>query len=425
MNNNILKKDKLLIGLTAVFVLLTFMQGLITQYSNIKEIDLMDDLILLLLLIAAIVFALINNLQISRKYLFIFVFPFIFIIYLLISGIINHIPLIIIAVSFRDYFQYILFFFFLIVFFSTYMFEYIHKFIFIIAVLQSIFAIGQIISTKISNIFYPDLISGTLGRSGAHILSSVLIFFVGYYLSKIIIDKRIKIFEILFLLALIILLIIISFRTLLLFSPIIIFLFIVITRVYRKKYFLIIAAAIILFIILFWFIIKYTDINIFNIRSLIKQQVSPDYGGRIFQFTYVFGNVLDNPIKILFGDGPGMFFSKSCRFFNYERWIWVKDNVVKGYIQYVISLAEIGLLGLIGILVFYISVISRFRKDLMQKIPNKAKIIISATIFFIISYLFSGAGGNIFEWQETNMLLWFYIAYCYKLSTNSTSFDSK
>ncbi len=423
LNSFFLKKDKLFIGLTAGFVFLTFIQGLITQYTRINEIDLLDDLILLILFITAVVYAFINNLYINKKYLFIFIFPFVFLIYLLISGVINHIPLIIVAVSFRDYFQYILFFLFLIVFFNKYMFELIHKFILLISVLLILFAVGQIIATKISNTFYPDLISGTFGRSGAHILSSVLIFFIGYYLSKILINRKIKIMEILHFLSLIVLLIIISFRTLLLLSPVIIFLFIFITRVYKKKYFYIITAAFTLIVIVFWFIIKYTDINIFNIRGLIEQQTSPDFGGRIFQFKYLFSNILDNPIKMFFGDGPGTFFSKTCRFFNYERWIWVKENIVKGYIQYVISLAEIGLIGIISIIVFYISIIRQFRKDLIQRIPNKEKIIISATIFFIISYLFSGVGGNVFEWQETNMILWFYIAYCCKLGNKERLLD--
>ncbi len=421
MNFIITKKNKIITTLTIIFIFLTFTQGFIKQVTNIEEIDLLDDLFLLVLFIFAIVFAVINNLSIERKYIFIFIFPFIFLIYLLISGVINNIPLIIIAVSFRDYFQYILLFLFLVVFFNQYMFKNVHNFILLFGALQVLFAAGQIIKTKISNIFYPDLISGTMGRSGAHILSSVLIFFAGYYLSKIIFEKKLNIKEILYLLAVIVLLIIISFRTLLLFLPVIIFLYLAIIRMDSKKKFLIIAAAVILLAVITGFIINYTGIYNINIKELIKEQTSANLGGRIFQFKYVINNILTNPVKLIFGDGPATFFSKSCRFVNYERWIWIKNNIVRGYSQYIISLAEIGLAGIIGILAFYILIIRRLRNDLTYNISNSSKVIISATIFYVISYLFSGVGGNVFEWQETNMLLWFYIAYCFIIGNNAAA----
>jgi len=416
MNFTMKKKNKIIISLAVLFIFLTFVQGFVKQVINIEEIDLVDDIILMILFIFALIFALINNLSVKRDYIFIFLFPFIFLIYLLISGVINNIPLIIALVSFRDYFQYILFFLFLVVFFNKYIFERVHNFILLLGVFQILFAVGQIISTRISNTFYPDLIGGTIGRSGAHILSSFLIFFVGYYLSKIIYEKKINIKGILYLLAVIVMLIVISFRTLLILSPVIIFLYLIIIRMYRKKMFLIVVASVILLAVIAGLVINYTGIYAINIKGLIEEQMSSELGGRILQFKYVLNDLLDTPIKLIFGDGPGTFFSKTCRFFDYKRWSWVKDNIVRGYIQYVISLAEIGFAGIFGVLAFYILVIRRLRNELAGNIPSSSKVIMSATIFYIISYLFSGAGGNIFEWQETNTILWFYIAYCCSLA---------
>jgi O-antigen ligase len=416
MNFTMSRKNKIIISLAALFIFLTFVQGFAKQVINIEEIDLADDVFLLILFVLAVIFASLNKLSVSREYLFIFAFPFIFLVYLLITGVINNVPLIIALVSFRDYFQYILFFLFLVVFFNKYMFERVHNFILLLGILQILFAVGQIISTKISNTFYPDLIGGTIGRSGAHILSSVLIFFVGYYLSKIIFESKIDFKGILYLLAVVVLLIVISFRTLLILSPVIIFLHLIIIRMYRKKMFLIVAASVILLVIIAGLVINYTGIYAINIKGLIEEQMSSELGGRILQFKYILNDLLDTPLKLIFGDGPGTFFSKTCRFFDYERWSWVKDNIVRGYIQYVISLAEIGFAGILGIVAFYILIIRRLRNELAGNIPSSSKVIMSATIFYIISYLFSGAGGNIFEWQETNTILWFYIAYCCSLA---------
>jgi len=100
---------------------------------------------LLIFFLFSIIFAFKNDLSIKKNHLFIFISPFIFLTYLLITGVINNIPLIITAVSFRDYFQYILFFFFLIVFFSEYMFEIIHKFILFFGVVFLISSVYQIV----------------------------------------------------------------------------------------------------------------------------------------------------------------------------------------------------------------------------------------------------------------------------------------
>ena len=113
MNFILSRKNKIIISLAILFIFLTFVQGFVKQVINIKEIDLVDDLFLLVLFILAIIFASVNRLTINRGYLFIFIFPFIFLIFLLISAVINNVPLIIALVSFRDYFQYILFFLFL------------------------------------------------------------------------------------------------------------------------------------------------------------------------------------------------------------------------------------------------------------------------------------------------------------------------
>lgn len=416
MNFILSRKNKIIISLAILFIFLTFVQGFVKQVINIKEIDLVDDLFLLVLFILAIIFASVNRLTINRGYLFIFIFPFIFLIFLLISAVINNVPLIIALVSFRDYFQYILFFLFLVVFFNKYMFERVHIFILLLGALQILFAAGQIISTKISNTFYPDLIGGTIGRSGAHILSSFLIFFVGYYLSRIIFEGKIDVKGALYLLAVIVILILISFRTLLILSPVIIFLHFIIIRMYKKRIFLIVAVSVILLVVVAGLVINYTGIYVINIKSLIEEQMSSELGGRILQFKYVLNELLGTPVKLVFGDGPGTFFSKTCRFFDYQRWSWVKDNIVKGYIQYVISIAEIGFAGILAVTAFYILVIKKLRNKLVANIPNSYKVIISATIFYIISYLFSGVGGNIFEWQETNTILWFYIAYCCSLA---------
>ena len=416
MNFILSRKNKIIISLAILFIFLTFVQGFVKQVINIKEIDLVDDLFLLVLFILAIIFASVNRLTINRGYLFIFIFPFIFLIFLLISAVINNVPLIIALVSFRDYFQYILFFLFLVVFFNKYMFERVHIFILLLGALQILFAAGQIISTKISNTFYPDLIGGTIGRSGAHILSSFLIFFVGYYLSRIIFEGKIDVKGALYLLAVIVILILISFRTLLILSPVIIFLHFIIIRMYKKRIFLIVAVSVILLVVVAGLVINYTGIYVINIKSLIEEQMSSELGGRILQFKYVLNELLGTPVKLVFGDGPGTFFSKTCRFFDYQRWSWVKDNIVRGYIQYVISIAEIGFAGILAVTAFYILVIKKLRNKLVANIPNSYKVIISATIFYIISYLFSGVGGNIFEWQETNTILWFYIAYCCSLA---------
>ncbi len=424
MNFTLSRKNKIIISLTMLFIFLTFIQGFVKQVISIEVIDLVDDFLLLVLFILALIFASINKLMVRREYLFIFIFPFVFLTYLLITGVINNVPLIIALVSFRDYFQYILFFLFLVVFFNKYMFERVHILILLLGVLQILVAAVQIISTKISNTFYPDLIGGTMGRNGAHILSSVLIFFVGYYLSKIIFERKIDIKGILYLLAVIVMLVIISFRTLLILSPVIILLHLIVIRMYRNKMFLIVAVSVILLVVIAGLVINYTGIYAINIKSLIEEQMSSQLGGRILQFKYVLNDLLDTPIKLIFGDGPGTFFSKTCRFFDYQRWSWVKDNIVKGYIQYVISLAEIGFAGILGIVAFYILVIRKLRNGLVDGIPKNFKVIISATIFYIISYLFSGVGGNVFEWQVTNMILWFYIAYCCSLAKGTANISA-
>jgi hypothetical protein len=111
------RKNKIIISLAILFIFLTFVQGFVKQVVNIEEIDLADDIFLMILFVLAVIFASINKLSVSRQYLFILIFPFIFLTYLLISGVINNVPLIVALVSFRDYFQYILFFLFLVVFF--------------------------------------------------------------------------------------------------------------------------------------------------------------------------------------------------------------------------------------------------------------------------------------------------------------------
>jgi len=420
MSFKLVKKDKIIIAITMVFVLLTFIQGFVKQIINTEKVDLIDDLILLIFFLLSIIFAFKNNLSINNEYLFIFIFPFIFLTYLLITGVINNIPLIIIAVSFRDYFQYILFFFFLIVFFNEDMFGIIHNFILLFGILLLISSAYQIARAVFQNNLHSDFITGTMGQSGAHLLSAVLVFYVGFYLSKINFIGRINKKEILYLLLIIILLIVAAFRTLLLFFPIILIIYVLINKIYRKKFFLIATAVVLISVSIILFIIDKIGIYHFNIRYMFEEQLTADSGGRIFQFKYLLNNLLDNPLKQLFGTGPGSFFSKSTRYFNYERWIWVKNNLkMKGYIQYVITLAEIGFIGIISIVIFYILIIKRLKNNLNDYIPNNFKVIISATIFYIITYLFLGIGGNVFEWQEANMILWFYIAYSYKLSTNS------
>lgn len=423
MNFKLVKKEKIIIIITAVFIFLTFIQGFLKQIINIEKVDLIDDLILLIFFLPSIIFAFKDNLSIKKEYLFIFIFPFIFLVYLLITGVINNIPLIITAVSFRDYFQYILFFFFLIVFFNEYMFELIHKFILFFGILLLISSIYQIARALFQNNFHSDFISGTMGQSGAHLLSIVLVFYVGFYLSKITFLSRIGKIEILYLLLIIALLIVAAFRTLFLFFPLILIIYIWITKIYRRKNFLIATAIVLVSIFLILFIIDRTGIYHVNVRYIFDEQLTPESGGRIYQFKYVLNNLLDNPIKQLFGTGPGSFFSKSTRYFNYERWIWVKDNLkMKGYIQYVITLAEIGFIGLISIFVFYVLMLKRLINNLNDNISNSYKVIIAATIFYIITYLFLGIGGNVFEWQEANMILWFYIAYSYKISTKNVFF---
>jgi O-antigen ligase len=416
MNFKLVKKDRLIVAVTAVFVLLTFIQGFVSQIVRIGQIDLIDDLILSVFFIFSIIFAFRNKLPIKKNYLFIFIYPFIFLVYLFITGIINKIPLIIIAVSFRDYFQYILFFFFLIVFFTEYMFEIINRFILFFGILLLVSSVYQIARAIFQNNFHSDFITGTMGQSGAHLLSAVLVFYVGFYLSKINFEGEINKKEILYLLLIIILLIIAAFRALLLFLPIILIIYVLINKIYRKKLFLIITSAAIVSVFIILFIIDKTRIYHFNIRYMFEEQLSSDSGGRIFQFKYIFNSWLDNPVKLLFGTGPGSFFSKSTRYFNYERWSWVKNNLkMEGYIQYVITLAEIGFIGLISIIVFYILLLKRLINNLNGNISSIYKVIIAATIFYIITYLFLGIGGNVFEWQEANMILWFYIAYSYKV----------
>lgn len=420
MNYKLSKKNKIIIALTAVFVLLTFIQGLLQQVTKIGKIDLIDDAMLLVFFISSIVFAFKDSLSIKKEYLFIFIFPFIFFTYLLITGVINKIQPIIIAVSFRDYFQYILFFFFLIVFFSEYMFEIIHKFILFFGILFLISSAYQIVLDLFQSKFNADLITGTMGQSGAHLLSAVLVFYVGFYLSKIAFSGRIGKIEILYLLLIIALLIIASFRTLFLFFPLILIIYVLIAKIYRRKNFLIVTAVILVSVFIILFIIDRMGIYHVSIRYIFDEQLTSDSGGRIYQFRYVLNNLLNSPIKQLFGTGPGSFFSKSTRYFNYDRWVWVKNNLkMKGYIQYVITLAEIGFIGIAGIVAFYILIIRRLKNDLNNCISNNSKVIISATIFYIIVYLFLGIGGNIFEWQEASMILWFYIAYSYKVSGNS------
>jgi O-antigen ligase len=231
--------------------------------------------------------------------------------------------------------------------------------------------------------------------------------------------------EILYLILIIILLIVAAFRTLLLFLPIILLIYVLINKIYRKRIFLIITAAALVSVFIILFIIDKAGIYHFNIRYMFQEQLNTNSGGRIFQLKYILNNLLDNPVKKLFGTGPGSFFSKSTRYFNYERWIWVKNNLkMEGYIQYVITLAEIGFIGLISIVVFYILMLKRLINNLNDNISNSYKVIIAATIFYIITYLFAGIGGNVFEWQEANMILWFYIAYSYKISAkNEFSID--
>ena len=425
MNFKLVKKDKVIVAFTMIFVLLTFGQGLIKQIINIENVDLIDDLMLLIFFLFSIIFAFKNNLPIKKKYLFIFIFPFIFFVYLLITGVVNNIPLIIIAISFRDYFQYILFFFFLIVFFNEDMFGIIHNFILFFGILLLISSAYQIVRVIFQNNFHSDFITGTMGQSGAHLLSAVLVFYVGFYLSKANFIGRINKKEILYLLLIIILLIVAAFRTLLLFFPIILLIYVLINKIYRKRIFLIITAAALVSVFIILFIIDKAGIYHFNIRYMFQEQLNTNSGGRIFQLKYILNNLLDNPVKKLFGTGPGSFFSKSTRYFNYERWIWVKNNLkMEGYIQYVITLAEIGFIGLISIVVFYILMLKRLINNLNDNISNSYKVIIAATIFYIIAYLFAGIGGNVFEWQEANMILWFYIAYSYKISAkNEFSID--
>ena len=426
MNYRLSKKDKIIITITIVFVLLTFVQGFLKQIINIEEIDLIDDLILLIFFLLSIIFAFKDNLSIKKKYLFIFVFPFVFLVYLLITGVINNIPLIISAVSFRDYFQYILFFFFLIVFFNEHMFEFIHKFILLFGILLLVSSVYQIIRAIFLKDFEPDYITGTLGKGSSHILSTVLVFFVVFYFSKITFLRKISKKEISYLLLIIALLIVAAFRTLLLFFPVILIIYILITKIYRRKIFIIITAIILISFSIILFIVDKTGFYHFNIKYMFEEQLTPDSGGRIFQFKYILNNLLDNPVKQLFGTGPGTFFSKSTRYFNYERWIWVKNNLrMGGYIQYVITLAEIGFIGLVSTIAFFILIIRSFKNNLKKLISNNSKIILTATIFYIIIYLFLGIGGNIFEWQEVNMLLWFYIAYSYKISTKNVFFGDR
>jgi O-antigen ligase len=426
MSINLVKKDKIIIAVTALFVLLTFVQGFISQIVSIGQIDLIDDIILLVFFIFSVVFAIKNKLPVKKKYLFIFIFPVIFLVYLLITGIINNISLIITLVSFRDYFQYFLFFFFLIVFFNEEMFAVIHNFILLFGILLLLSSAYQIVRVVLQNNFHSDFITGTMGQSGAHLLSAVLVFYIGFYLSKINFIGRINKKEILYLLLIIILLVVAAFRTLLLFFPIILIIYVLINKIYRKKLFLIITAAVLAAVFVLLVIIDKTGIYHFNIQYMFKEQLNPDSGGRIYQFKYVFNNLLDNPVKQLFGTGPGSFFSKSARYFNYERWIWVKDNLkMEGYIQYVITLAEIGFIGLAGIFVFYILMLKRLINSINDLVPNNFKVIISATIFYVITYLFIGIGGNVFEWQEANMILWFYIAYSYKVSSGNEFFKVK
>jgi len=419
MNLNLVRRDKVIIAVTALFVLLTFIQGFFKQIINVEQFDLVDDVMLLIFFLFAVVFAFKNKLRIKKKYLFVFIAPVIFLIYLLITGIINNISLIITLVSFRDYFQYFLFFFFLIVFFNEDMFAVIHNFILLFGILLLLSSTYQIVRVVLQNNFHSDFITGTMGQSGAHLLSAVLVFYIGFYLSKINFMGKISKKEIIYLVLIIILLIVAAFRTLLLFSPVILIIYVIINKIYRKKLFLIITAAGLAAVVILLFVIDKTGIYHFNIQYMFREQLTPDSGGRIYQFKYVFNNWLNDPVKQLFGTGPGSFFSKSARYFNYERWIWVKDNLkMEGYIQYVITLAEIGFIGLVSIFVFYILMLKRLINSLNDNVANNFKVIISATIFFVITYLFIGIGGNVFEWQEANMILWFYIAYSYKLTVS-------
>jgi O-antigen ligase len=426
MNFNLVKKDKIIVAVTALFVLLTFIQGFAKQIINIEQFDLADDVMLLIFFLFAVVLAIKNKFLVKKKYLFVFIFPVIFLIYLLITGIVNNISLMVTVVSFRDYFQYFLFFFFLIVFFNEQMFAIIHKIILFFGILLLISSAYQIVRVVIQNNFHSDFITGTMGQSGAHLMSAVLVFYIGFYLSKINFMGKINKTEIIYLLLIIILLVIAAFRTLLLFFPVILIIYVIINKIYKKKLFLIIAASSLAAVLILLFVIDKTGIYHFNIQYMFKEQLTPDSGGRIYQFKYVFNNLLDNPIKKLFGTGPGSFFSKSARYFNYERWIWVKDNLkMEGYIQYVITLAEIGFIGLISIFVFYILMLKRLINSLNDCIPNSFKVIISATIFYLITYLFIGIGGNVFEWQEASMILWFYIAYSYNVNGGSDFFKIK
>jgi hypothetical protein len=415
MRSKLLKQEKAWVIIIIAFILLSLSQGLLKSIADFEEIDLVDDFFLLVLFVLSVIFAFNKKITIKKKDLFIFVFPAAFFVYLFITGFINRTSILVTAVSFRDYFQYFLFFIFLVVFFNEEMFQKVHFAILLIGVIEVLVATGQIILTNVKGTFHPDLIGGTMGESGSHILSSVLIFFVGYYLSKLIVNRKIRVIEAIYFVSVIIVLVFISFRTLLILSPLIILLYLIIIGMYKKRIFIIIVASAIVFMVIVGLVIHFTGFYVINIKDVLAEQASPEVGSRFFQIKYIFSNILDSPLKILFGDGPGTFFSKTCRFFNYDRWVWVANNVVKGYMQYSITVTEIGFIGLLGMISYYVLIIRNLRKKIFPAVSSGGRIIVYSTIFYVICYIFAGIGGNIFEWQEANLLLWFYIAYSYQV----------
>jgi len=406
-----------------ILVLWTYFQHSISlRFNNFfKNLDLVDEVILLgLLIYVSLVICERKKIKSDNLYIFFSIF-FLFILF---STFYNNSNILKTLLSFRDIFQYALLYF--IIFNLDIKLEFLKKLfsiIYFIAVLQFVFVSVQLFLwyNKYNNILITDSAVGSFGQYGsyklAYFISIIIIVSLGKYLySK---DKK----HIFFILLFLIILILANARAAFFILPVSIFLgfFDVIKN--QKKSLIIILSILVIFVI-FLFFYNYIITNssaTTNLKVLINQQrgLEPTTARRIGFMEYSF-NMLNNFTENKYiGSGPGTYISKTGLIFKdtelYQRYRsdFPEYNWFPGGTQVSPTIVEYGYIGFPMIIFIYLYLIYK-NNSLYKRIKrisrNRAYMYNRCTFnSIIIFYLVSMFGTVIFEIQTVSLFVWFFI----------------
>ena len=403
-------------------VILTFLQGLLKDtlgFSHIGpiETELIDEII-----IASTTFLLMLTFSILRKGMlprFPYLGHFCLVVaHFIISALINGRSIIISVISLRDTFQYLLFFWILFFFFSFKEYKKTFNLIIGLLLIQVPFILYQYIVMTGT----VDRFGGTMGQSGSHILSLSMGIGAIYFVAKWIYSGKIR-YIFMIMLAVIIILFA-SYRTMMLMLPFLSILFFYkLFQLGRRRSILIAITFSLLVVsiksVLWIFGFNYTLVP----KTLVYQQTLPA-AGRIMLLSYTTNLILEKPYTIIWGIGPGYYVSKTAKNLvdsPYSRELSDIINPAARYsMQYPITLGETGLIGLVLIIVLFIRIFLKIYRG-YNGLAEEYKPILLTTLMSIVLYLGCGVSGNVFEWQESSLILWFFIAYSHRILTLSTT----